>query len=161
MFSAVLAACAGRRSVRPEPLNPVGCYLVRPADSSQVGWFPDTIALLSSRSTEARIQGMYQVRLTPRVAHRMSLLSFGWTRPTGDSLEIVGSSGFSGIEFKGRLTPAGFVGSAAVFTDVATGEPAPRYALSATRAHCLGCEPVPPNTRLKLSAPSFIEAICF
>jgi len=135
-----LSACAGRQgAARPAVDRALGCYVVRTdVDSNQRGWFPDTIALLSSRSKDGPVENTYRVRLTERQARRMSLLSFGWRNVGADSLEIVGSSGFFGVEFKGRFTADGFEGSAASFTDVIGPDPVPRYPVAATRARCLG-----------------------
>ncbi len=135
-----LSACAGRQgAARPEVDRTLGCYVVRTeVDSDQRGWFPDTIVLLSSRSKDGPVENTYRVRLTERQARRMSLLSFGWRSVGADSLEIVGSSGFFGVEFKGRFTPDGFEGSAASFTDVIGPDPVPRHTVAATRARCLG-----------------------
>ena len=86
-----LSACAGRpRAARPKVDRALGCYVVRTeVGSSQRGWFPDTIALLSSRSKDGPAENTYRVRLTDRQARRMSLLSFGWRNVGADSLEIV------------------------------------------------------------------------
>jgi hypothetical protein len=65
-------------------------------------------------------------------------LSWGWWSIGEDSLEIVGSSGFFGVEFRGHFTVGGFEGSAASFTDFANAEPVPRHPFTAVRAHCLG-----------------------
>ena len=81
-----------------------------------------------------------EVRMSQRQARLHSILKFGWRSAGTDSLEIWGSSGFFGVEFKGRLTAGGFQGSAASFTDVVGPDPLPRRAVIGMRSRCLGFE---------------------
>jgi len=134
-----LSACAGHRVGGSETAHRIGCYTVRSAGVDTVKvWFPDTIALLSSRSKDEVIADLYGTRLNDRDAKNMSLLAFGWRPLATDSLRIVGTSGFFGVEFEGRFTDEGFEGSTASFTDVIDNEPIPRHRIIGTRARCLG-----------------------
>ena len=135
-----LAACAGQHpTLQPDVDRGVGCYVLSiEGDSSHGGWFPDTIGLLSSRAKEGVGENARGTRITLHQATLNSLLGLSWRSIGGDSLVIVYSSGFLGVEFRGRFTEDGLEGSAASFTDVQSSEPMPRRVVTGRRASCLG-----------------------
>src|SRR5712691_2156240 len=101
-----LAACAGQHpTLQPDVDRGVGCYVLRiEGNSSHGGWFPDTIALLSSQVEDGVIENARGTRVTLHQGRLNSLLGLGWRSIGGDSLMIVYGSGFFGVEFRGRFT---------------------------------------------------------
>lgn len=118
---AFLAVAACGDDVTSEEHSPLGCYTVtlgrwdRPPEESIIG-LPDQIILTDERGTDVLESDRFLVRPYPDVT--LQAYRWSWWEPVeGDSIHIIWSTGFSGIEM--RLGPSGadYRGTAQNFLD--------------------------------------------
>jgi len=133
-----VAACGGHyhgSAIGPD--RGLGCYVVQvePQDTA-VEAFPDTIALISSRSENR--PDFYGTRVTLSQGGRHPSLALLWRPLRRDSLHILGRSDSLRLDFRGRFNDHGFEGTVESLAGIIGAERRSRSQVHALRADCLG-----------------------
>ena len=140
--AALLLLGCDHNPARPRPVSPelvAGCYAL-----TLGGWTaaheapapPAVIVLLDSIGTDLLEAGTTLVRPSPVDTNSFGYLAW-WTRPVPDSLTVVFTTGFVGVELRLAWTGTAWAGQASAFTDVAP----PVQATAAASLTALGFAP--------------------